>query len=215
MAAASAMTKLDFTARLARLLPSGAQERAPEGASEADNELALRLQRAEPAAIDELYRAHHAMLRAFAQRLIGEQAAAEDLVHDVFVQVPALMRRFRGHSSLRTFLVGVAANLADRYVRGARRRRAAMARFAQEPAPAQLGHCAQVAREQLQVLYRALDALSLEQRTAFVLCEIEERSAQEAAVLLGVPEATVRTRCFHARRKLAKSFARLGLEQRP
>ncbi len=214
MDTASAMTKLDFSARLARLLPLGAGS-AWEGGCEAERDLALRLQRAEPTAVDELYRAHHAMLRTFAQRLIGEEAAAEDLVHDVFVQIPGLMRKFRGQSSLRTFLVGVAANLAHRHVRSASRRRAAMARFAGESQASDSSQSLQATREKLRGLYRALDALSLEQRTAFVLCEIEERGAQEVATLLGVPEATIRTRCFHARRKLAKSFARLNEEGGP
>lgn len=81
-----------------------------------------------------------------------DASAAEDLVHDVFVSLPALMRRFRAQSSLRAFL--------------------------------------------------------LEQRAALVLCEIEECSAAEVADILGIPEATVRTRCFHARKRLHEQLQR-------
>ena len=212
MAPVVTMPKLDLGARLARILPFVASEPAMAvGVCDAERALVIRLRAAEPAAVDELYRAHHAMLRAFSQRLVGDKAAAEDLVHDVFVQVPQLMRKFRGQSSLRSFLVGVAANLASRHVRAASRRRAALARFAAENERQRAAEQDHDAREHLQRMYRALDALSLDQRTAFVLCEIEERSAQDVAELLGVPEATVRTRCFHARKKLAKSLARLAL----
>ena len=43
---------------------------------------------------------------------------------------------------------------------------------------------------------------ALDHRVAFVLCEVEERSSREVAEIVGVPEATVRTRLFHAKKKL-------------
>ena len=48
----------------------------------------------------------------------------------------------------------------------------------------------------------ALDQLPLAQRVAFVLCDVQELTSGEAAALAGVPEATIRTRLFHARRRL-------------
>ncbi|MDH5672930.1 MAG: hypothetical protein OEZ06_12320 [Myxococcales bacterium] len=51
-------------------------------------------------------------------------------------------------------------------------------------------------------LSAGLDRLPLAQRVAFVLCEVEELSANEAAAVVGVPAATVRSRLFHAKRKL-------------
>lgn len=163
-----------------------------------------RLARGERQAVDEAYRTHHAVLRAFAQRLLGERAAAEDLVHDVFVRLPTLLRRFRGESSLRSFLLGVAARLASRHVRSAARRRAAMAKLSQLAAPDHTRPLDQGQRERARLLYHTLDRLPLAQRAALVLCEVEERSAAEVASILGVPESTVRTRCFHARKKLAQ-----------
>jgi RNA polymerase sigma-70 factor (ECF subfamily) len=47
-----------------------------------------------------------------------------------------------------------------------------------------------------------LDALPLEQRVVVVLAEIEERTSTEIAAIVGAPEGTVRTRLFHAKRKL-------------
>jgi RNA polymerase sigma-70 factor (ECF subfamily) len=160
------------------------------------------LRRGEAAAIDRAYRAHHAALRAFAQRLVGESAAAEDLVHDVFVALPDAARRFRGESSLRTFLLGIAAKRSRRHVRSASRRRALLERVRDEGRPARVPGDDGTRGEQARALARALDQLPVAQRTAFVLCEVEQRSAAEAALILGVVEATVRTRCFHARKKL-------------
>jgi RNA polymerase sigma-70 factor (ECF subfamily) len=47
---------------------------------------------------------------------------------------------------------------------------------------------------------------------AFVLCEVEERSSQEVSEIVGAPEATVRTRLFHAKKKLRLALTTEGIE---
>jgi RNA polymerase sigma-70 factor, ECF subfamily len=169
------------------------------------------LRRGDAGALGEAYDRHHGAVRAMARRLVGDDQAAEDLVHDTFVTLPGAMRRFEGTSSLRTFLLSIAVNHARHYARAAARRRAAMDRLAAEPErrsddPERAADRAGLAR----ALTRALDTLSIDQRFAFVLCEIEERSCAEAAELSDVPEATVRTRLFHARKKLRAALEREG-----
>ena len=171
--------------------------------SEADW-LVERLRQADPAAVGEVYDEHHRAVRAFAKRLVGESSEAEDLVHEVFVSLPKVMKNYRGESPLRTFLIAIALTTARHHVRAAARRRRAMSNFAEQP---ELGVSADpeqdARRRQLaKLLARALDALTLEHRVAVVLCDVEERSSREAADIIGVPEATVRTRLFYARKKL-------------
>ena len=171
--------------------------------ADAGSALHARLTAGEPAAIDEAYRLHHAALRAFANRFLGDASLAEDLVHDVFVILPGAIRRFRGDSTLRTFLIGIAIKRGHKHLRAAGRRRAALARFAEQPVADAPRPDAAVARAELAaLLYRALDRLPRDQCAAFVLCEIEQRTAGEAAEIVGAPEATMRTRLFHARKKL-------------
>jgi RNA polymerase sigma-70 factor (ECF subfamily) len=62
------------------------------------------------------------------------------------------------------------------------------------------------------VLERALDALPIDQRVVVVLCEVEGRTSGEVARIVGAPETTVRTRLFHARRKLGALLAGEELE---
>jgi RNA polymerase sigma-70 factor (ECF subfamily) len=59
---------------------------------------------------------------------------------------------------------------------------------------------------------RALDKLSYKHRVAFVLCEIEELTSIEAAQLIGCSEGTVRTRLFHAKKRLRAELARGGIQ---
>ncbi len=173
--------------------------------SEADTLLA-RVGRGEPAAVGEVYDLHHEAVRAFAVRLLGDAASAEDLVHEVFIRLPKLIGGFRGEGSLRSFLTGIAANHARHHIRSAQRRRGANERLGQSqsvsPPPGDDPERNANNRRLVEALNRALDKLPDAQRVAFVLCEVEERTAAEAGDMLGVPEATMRTRLFHARKKL-------------
>jgi RNA polymerase sigma-70 factor (ECF subfamily) len=187
---------------------------AMTGASGSTAETALvdRLRAGDPAAIGEVYDQHHEKVRAFARRLVGEDAAAEDLVHDVFVALPRVIGGFHGGASLRTFLGSVAINYARHHLRAAARRRVAMGRLAREPDgvsrnPEEAASSASLSR----ALMAAMDTLSLEHRVAFVLCEVEERTAREAGEIAGVPEATMRTRLFHARQRLRAELERRGI----
>jgi RNA polymerase sigma-70 factor (ECF subfamily) len=173
------------------------------GSSDDSDSLVARLARGDANAVGEVYDQHHAAVRAFAKRLVGDASASEDLVHEVFVALPKAIAHYRGDSSLRTFLIGIAVNHARHHVRAAARRRNAFEQLGREPSVAPGDPEREVRRRELaRILTRALDALSIDQRIAFVLCEIEERTSREAADIVGVPEATVRTRLFHAKKKL-------------
>jgi RNA polymerase sigma-70 factor (ECF subfamily) len=178
----------------------------------ADAALVERLQQGEDAAVGEAYDRHHAAVRRFARRLVGDEAAAEDLVQEVFLTLPRAITRFCGESSLSTFLISIAVNCARHHLRGASRRRAAMERLAREPVGSSSDPEQHATRAALAAaLNRALDTLPLDQRVVVVLCDVEERTAGEAAAITGAPEATVRTRLFHARRKLRARLEQEGV----
>lgn len=178
------------------------------------DELAVRIAQGEVDAVAAAYDLHHQTVRGFARRLVGDDAVAEDLVHEVFVSLPRAIRGFRHDSTLRTFLVSIAVNHARHHVRAATRRRAALARLGEEPVHASPSTPEEdVARRRLaEALSRALDALPVDQRIAFVLSEVEERSSREVSAIVGAPEATVRTRLFHAKRKLRELLSREARE---
>ena len=171
---------------------------------EDDGDLVERLANGDRAACEQVYLAHHSAIRGFARRLVGDEAAAEDIVHDTFLALPKTIRRFRGEGSLRSFLIGVAINRSRRHVRSAMRRRRATERLAAayvEPhahdATDQL-----IGKQLAQALWAALDQLPIAQRVVFVLCEAEQRTSVEVAAIVDAPEGTVRSRLFHAKRRL-------------
>jgi RNA polymerase sigma-70 factor, ECF subfamily len=193
-------------------LPPSAVSGRREREETAESDLVKRLKAGSTEAIGEVYDLHHEHVRRFARTLVGDAGTAEDLVHEVFVSLPGAISRFQGASSLRTFLIAIAVNHARHHLRSAARRRAAMERLALEPlheSPADPEKHADQVRL-AEALVRALDKLPLDQRVAFVLCEIEERSVNEVAKIVDAPEGTVRTRVFHARKKLRDELERGG-----
>jgi RNA polymerase sigma-70 factor, ECF subfamily len=163
-------------------------------------------------ALSRVYDEHQAALCSFCHRLLGEREAAEDLVHDVFVRLPELIHKLEPGRSLRAFLLAIAANRAKHHLRGAARRRKLAERFAREPSASSAQP--DQAAEQRWVASRialALDRLPHEQRVTFVLAELEGQDAAAIAGILSIPEATARTRLFHARRKLRAILSGWGL----
>lgn len=154
-------------------------------------------------ALRDIYRAHHTQVRAFAQRLLGDAAAAEDLVQEVFIAVPKAARRYRFETTPSSYLLGIAANCASKHIRASKRRRAASERFSQVPlapisTPDDEAHAARL----IEQLMRAVDELPDKLRLVFVLCQIEERDATEVGAILELPSSTVRARLRAAREHL-------------
>lgn len=173
-----------------------------------DVALATRVSRGDKQALALLYAAHHEAVRAFARRMLGDAADAEDLVQDVFLAAREALAGFEGRSSVRTFLVSVAVNQIRHKKRATARRLGALERLHEEPraqasGPEEAGERKELAGR----MQKLLDALPLDQRLAVVLCVVEERTSVEAAEIVGVPEATIRTRVFHARKRMRELLA--------
>lgn len=145
----------------------------------------------------------HQRVRVLARRLLSDAAAAEDVVQETFTALPRAVRGFRGEAAFETFLLAIAVKRARHHRRAAARRQRALARLSSQERNPSCDPEQETYRRQLGLrLAAALDRLPLAQRIAFVLCEIEELTSSQAAAVAGVPEATVRTRLFHARRRL-------------
>jgi RNA polymerase sigma-70 factor (ECF subfamily) len=125
---------------------------------------------------------------------------AEDVAQEAFAKAYRSFRQLRDRERFRAWLVRVTWRLAlDRRRSDVRR----IAREEQEsrPAPPSLAQSAE-AHERAEALWRAIDRLPEKLRVAIVLAGIEGHDIQELAALLEVPEGTVKSRLFLARRRL-------------
>ena len=172
-------------------------------------------------ACTELVAEHQRMVVQLAVNLLGDREEALDLSQEVFLRVFRTIHRFRGHSSLRTWIYRIAVNQARNRHRFWRRRHrndqvplevhvAAHGEF-----KSSLGEEPDRLLEQKQLgerLQQALDRLPFDQRTAIVLREIDGLSYDDIAFSLGVAIGTVKSRLTRARQALR---ADLRTERRP
>jgi RNA polymerase sigma-70 factor (ECF subfamily) len=186
-------------------------ETGPRSAEPSDEELLSSLCDGRVEGVARAYDRWHQRVRVLARRLLADEAASEDVVQETFVALGPAARRFRGEVSLERFVLAIAVKRSRRHLRTTTRRRRQLAGLALENPPEQRDPEHHAYRRQLAGrLAGALDLLPAAQRVAFVLCEVEEMTALEASHLIGAPEATVRTRLFHARRRLRDLLSEEG-----
>jgi RNA polymerase sigma-70 factor (ECF subfamily) len=160
-------------------------------------------------AFAELVSDHQRMVVQLALNLLGDRDEALDLSQDVFLRVFRTIGRFRGQSTLRTWIYRIAVNQARNRHRFWRRRRRAdqvslethvanHGDFAAESGPDRVLAQKELARR----LKNALNGLPFDQRTAIVLREIDGLSYEEIAFSLGVAVGTVKSRLTRARHTL-------------
>lgn len=142
---------------------------------------------------DEIYR--------FARYSLGDAAAAEDAVQEVFLGAWRSLGRFRGAASERTWLFAIARRVVAGQLRAARGGVSAPAAL-QGASP----DVAPGAAQRLD-LERGLAALPLGQRQVFILRIIEDRSVSETARLLGRPAVWVRVTQHRALARLRQALS--------
>lgn len=183
---------------------------AAGGDDTAEQHLLAAVIRRDERALEQLYRAYHTRLSRFVMRLCGNYAVAEEVINDTFFTVWNRAADFRGQSRVSTWIMGIAYRYTLKALERAARHRGPETDTAetgdldgaQESSPE-----SQVATRQW--LARALDRLPPDQRLALELAHLLGHSCEEIAVIADCPVGTVKTRLFHARRKMQVELAAL------
>lgn len=167
------------------------------------------------AAFCDLVAEHQGMVVQLAINLLGDRDEALDLSQEVFLRVFRTITRFRGQSSLRTWIYRIAVNQARNRHRFWRRRHRAeqVSLDAHVEAHGELlsggetGPDRVLAQKELaRRLQHALDALPFDQRSAIILREVDGLSYEEIAYSLGIAVGTVKSRLTRARRTLRQEL---------
>lgn len=163
------------------------------------------------AAFGELVAEHQRMVVQLALNLLGDRDEALDLSQEVFLRVFRTIGRFRGQSSLKTWIYRIAVNQARNRHRFWRRRHRAdqvsldahVATHGEFLSGSDSRPDRALAQKELAArLESALEALPFDQRTAIVLREVDGLSYEEIAYSLGVAVGTVKSRLTRARQTL-------------
>lgn len=179
-------------------------------AAATDFELLRRIRDGDALALKVLYGRHRVAIYRFTLRLTRSETAAEDVVSEVFVDVWRGAVAFEGRSEAQTFLLAIARNKAYSLLR--KRREDEL----DERAAAEIEDEFDTPETTLQkqsksnVLRDCLNRLSVPHREVIDLVYYHDKSIEEVAEIVAAPVGTVKTRMFHARKRLAELIADAG-----
>ena len=185
-----------------------------------DVELIAKIISGDNSAFEPLMRRYNRMLYRTARSFVKDDAEAEDVVQEAYLLAYRSLAKFRGDARFSTWLTRIVVNEAAARLRKTKRRAEiihlnsgmeheqsevdAIMDHGQTEQPEKTAMRAETRR----LLEMKIDELPAAFRTVFVLRELEERTVEEVSAVLGVPEATVRTRHFRSRSMLREALSR-------
>ena len=166
--------------------------------------LVNRIAAGDKLAMQALFARHQTPVYRWLLRFVGNETNAEDVLSEVFLDVWRQAGRFEGRSSVATWLMSIA-----RFKALSARRRRTEAEVDEKiettvADPSSDPEAALLEKNRGALLRQALTGLSPEHREIIDLVYYHEQSIDECAHILGIPAATVKTRMFYARKKLAE-----------
>jgi RNA polymerase sigma-70 factor (ECF subfamily) len=174
------------------------------GETSSDEFLVEQIAAGSKPAMQTLFARHRTYVYRWLLRFVSNETLAEDLLSEVFLDVWRQAGRFECRSSVSTWLMSIARHKA---LSACRRRTDAELDEKIEATIADPADDPEVAlqeKDRDELLRRALTRLSPERRQVIDLVYYHEKSVDEVAQILDVPPATVKTRMFYARKKLAE-----------
>jgi RNA polymerase sigma-70 factor, ECF subfamily len=165
-----------------------------------DEAIVERLRRGESQLFEVLMRRHNQRLFRIARAIVRDDDEAEDVMQEAYVQAFTKLHQFEGRAKFATWLTRIAIHEALARVRRRRFPADPDAETVQSNMPSP--EDAASTQELVRLVEPMVDALPEVFRTVFVLRAVEGLPAAECAECLEIPEETVRTRYFRARRLL-------------
>jgi len=179
----------------------------------ADEALIGRIARGDRLAMQVLFARHHVQIYRFVLRLLRDEMAAEDVIGEVFLDVWRQADRFEGRSAVSTWLIAIARFKALSMLR--KRRDVGLDEETAEAIeePSDDPERAVAKQDKGEKLRRCLASLSREHREVIDLVYYHEKSVEEVARIVGIPQNTVKTRMFYARKKLGELCRMAGIDR--
>jgi RNA polymerase sigma-70 factor, ECF subfamily len=178
-----------------------------------DDALIARLAKGDQQAMPMLFARHRTRVFRFVLRRVRNEAVAEELVNEIFLAVWQQAGRFEGTSSATTWMLSIAHNKAVSSLR--KKRDEGLDEGVAEAIPDDSDSAETILAKggKAAALRLCLNKLPDDQRVVMDLVYYHEQSVKEVAEVLGIPEATVKTRMFYARKKLSEMLTAAGIDR--
>jgi RNA polymerase sigma-70 factor, ECF subfamily len=177
-----------------------------------DDDLIKNIAKGDRIALGALYRRYRVKLYRFLLRLADSEAAAEDILNDIFLDIWRQAGRFEGRSSVSTWLFAIARFKAL----SARRGRKHLELGPEEDEIQDPGDDPERLMQKTdkgKIIEQCLKMLSFSHREVIDLVYYHEKSIKEVGEILCIPENTVKTRMFHARKRLSELLVAAGVDR--
>lgn len=199
-----AMSHISYAGATQRLVP-------PPGFS--DEDLIEQIGEGDRGAMHVLYARHHARIYRFILRLVSREAIAEELVSEVFLEAWRQADRFAGRSQVSTWLLAIARYKAISVLRARHEVDAddSVLNMIEDPQDDPETRLAK--NDRSTAVQRCLAKLVPAHREIIDLVYYHEKSVREASEIVGIPESTVKTRMFYARKRLAELLSEAGVDR--
>jgi RNA polymerase sigma-70 factor, ECF subfamily len=178
-----------------------------------DEALMARIAAGDRDAMRALYVRHHMRVHRFVLRLVRNQTVAEDVISETFLDVWRQAGSFEGRSAVSTWLLAIARFKALSILRRKKEDELDEDGITALVDPVDNPEVAAQKRDTGQILRQCLTALSRDHREIIDLVYYHEKSVEEVAKIVGIPEATVKTRMFYARKRLSKLLKSAGVDR--
>jgi RNA polymerase sigma-70 factor (ECF subfamily) len=180
---------------------------------ESDEALIGRVAAGDKLAMQVLFARHHVRVYRFVLRLVRDQTVAEDLINEVFLDVWRQANRFEARSAVSTWLLAIARFKALSALRRRPDEELDEEAAAAVEDPGDDPDLAVQKKDKSEALRRCLEALSPEHREIIDLVYYHEKSVEEVAEIVGIPENTVKTRMFYGRKRLSELLKAAGIDR--
>ncbi len=160
-----------------------------------------------------LYARHHVRVYRFILRFVPNSATAEDLTNDVFIDVWRQADRFEGRSQATTWILGMARFKALSDLRKVRETVDSDDALGEVEDEGDTPEVTAQKTDKALALRTCIAKLSVEHREIIDLVYYHDKSIREVAEIVGIPENTVKTRMFHARKNLSQAMNRAGIDR--
>jgi RNA polymerase sigma-70 factor (ECF subfamily) len=178
-----------------------------------DEALISRIATGDRLAMQALYARHHLRVYRFVVRLVGNTTVAEDLISEVFLDVWRQAGTFEARSAASTWLLAIARFKALSAMRRKPEEELDENMAGAIEDPADDPETTVQKKNKSEILRKCLTALSEDHREIIDLVYYHEKSVEEVAGIVGIPEATVKTRMFYARKKLSELLKAAGVDR--
>jgi RNA polymerase sigma-70 factor (ECF subfamily) len=155
-------------------------------------------------AMQALFNRYQVSIYRFALRLTRNRESAEDIVSEVFLEVWRHADRYEGRSRVSTWLLAIARNLACSAVRRRQTESLSATDLERLVDSSDTPDVLTFRSQQRTILARCLNELSPAHREVIDLVYYHEKTVGEVAEIIGIPQATVKTRMHYARLEIAK-----------